>query len=297
MRAVSCRRRLAAGSATRPTCGSTSRWPRSRSPSGRPGRATPTPARASPGRTGWSPSTGGPWPASSACRRGRCPPRRSAEAFVLEVDAGRARLPGAVPAARPGWRWASSATGLPTSLLHAFVPPAVAGAGRADHERWAQRRGRPPAADPDRDLGGAAALVRPVRAGRPGRGPGRPATRRVVHRTRMSAARRRVARALRTLRRSLGDVDVRRGAGGARALARGVPPPVLAGARLRRPGPPARTGGVAGRQSVADVAAAVAALAADDEDEARCRYAHRRRPLGGRRGPRARELAISAVPD
>ena len=48
---------------------------------------------------------------------------------------------------------------------------------------------------------------------------------------------------------------------------------------------------VAADTSVADVAAAVAALAAGDEEGAVAHLPHRRGPLGGRRGPRARQLA------
>ena len=163
--------------------------------------------------------------------------------------------------------------GLPDALLHAFVPPAALARVESDHERWGADQ-----------VGSALRILTatwsvplqwlvPFAPGdqvseRSGQ-PSEPTS--VVHRARMSAARRRVARALRTVRESLGEIDV-------------VEELTDLGLWLEEWHPRAwveldyaglsRIAGVDGASdtSVEDVTAALAALAAGDEETAAERY-------------------------
>jgi hypothetical protein len=207
------------------------------------------------------------------------PDEEEREAFVLEVDS----VVHVCPAQARLRSWLALGRfrdGLPDSLLHAFVPPLALERAEAEHARW----GRGQADAPLRILTATWSVPLPwfvpfVPADRlvdlTGRYPA------VVHRTRMSAARRRVARALRALRRAdhadladladLADVVAEVGelgrwleefhsrswieldyAGLARLLGRD---------------------GVLEDDSVAEVAATVAALTEDGPDEAARHYA------------------------
>ena len=126
------------------------------------------------------------------------PDEEEREAFVLEVDS----VVHVCPAQTRLRSWLALGRfrdGLPDSLLHAFVPPLALERAEADHARW----GGEQAGAPLRILTATWSVPLPwfvpfVPADRlvdlTGRYPA------VVHRTRMSAARRRVARALRALR-------------------------------------------------------------------------------------------------
>jgi len=201
------------------------------------------------------------------------PDEEEREAFVLEVDS----VVHVCPAQTRLRSWLALGRfrdGLPDSLLHAFVPPLALERAEADHARW----GGEQADAPLRILTATWSVPLPwfvpfVPADRlvdlTGRYPA------VVHRTRMSAARRRVARALRALQRAdlthLADVVAEVGelgrwleefhsrswieldyAGLARLLGRD---------------------GVLEDDSVAEVAATVAALAEDDPDAAARHFA------------------------
>ncbi len=199
------------------------------------------------------------------------PAEEEREAFLLEVDSVVHVCP--VQSRLRSWvALGELRESLPMSVLHAFVPPLALERAEQDHERWAH------------DEAGSALRILTATWSVPLQWfvPFAPADRlvdisgahpTVVHRTRMSAARRRVARALRTLRGSVGDVDV---ADDVERLARWLEEfharswlelDYAGLARLLGPE------GVEADTSVADVAAAVAALAADDEDEALSRYA------------------------
>lgn len=197
------------------------------------------------------------------------PPEEVLEAFVLAVDTSTFVCP--VQTRLRSWvALGRFRDGLPEALLHAFVPPASLARLESDRERWvtdevctalriltaAWSVPLPwfvPFAPGDRvaDLAAEAASV--------------------VHRARMSAARRRVARALRTLGESLGGIDlVDELADLGRWLEEWHPRSWVeldyAGlARLAGGGGPAD-------RSVADVAAALAALASGDEEVAADRY-------------------------
>ena len=196
------------------------------------------------------------------------------EAFVLTAEGGPYVCP--VQARLRSWvALGQFRDGLPDALLHAFVPPASLEKVDADHDRWGgEEVGSPlriltttwsvpvqwfvPFAPGDR-------VADTTGEHPPGTDPS------VVHRTRMSPARRRVARALRTLRSSLGELDV---VDDLEDLGRWleefhprswVELDYAGLARLL--GPTA----AAGDTSVAEVAAAVLALAEGDDDEAgRC---------------------------
>ena len=199
------------------------------------------------------------------------PAEEEREAFLLEVDSVVHVCP--VQSRLRSWvALGELRESLPMSVLHAFVPPLALERAEQDHKRWAH------------DEAGSALRILTATWSVPLQWfvPFAPADRlvdisgahpTVVHRTRMSAARRRVARALRTLRGSVGDVDV---ADDVERLARWLEEfharswlelDYAGLARLLGPE------GVEADTSVADVAAAVAALAADDEDEALSRYA------------------------
>ena len=108
--------RPAARARTPPTCGSTSRSPRSptTSASRLEQYATRAPAARPPAPTGWSPSTARRSPACSACRRARCPADEEPRG-VRPRGRGRCCTSARCsPGCGPGWRWASSATGCPT---------------------------------------------------------------------------------------------------------------------------------------------------------------------------------------
>lgn len=194
------------------------------------------------------------------------------EAFVLDVDG----LLHVCPVQTRLRSWVALGQfrdGLPDPVLHAFVPPASLARADADHKAWGEAElgsalriltatwSVPlpwflPFAPSDRLLAEEGAGAAPS----------------VVHRTRMSAARRRVARALRTLTLHLGDLDVVEEVEElARWLeefhARSWLELDYAGlARLLGPE------GVASDTSVADVAASVAALGAGDEEGAVLTY-------------------------
>jgi hypothetical protein len=199
------------------------------------------------------------------------PPDEERAAFLLEVDSVVHVCP--VQSRLRSWvALGELKESLPTTVLHAFVPPLALERAEQDHKRWA------------RDEAGSALRILTATWSVPLQWfvPFVPADRlvdlggphpTVVHRTRMSAARRRVARALRTLRGSIGEVDV---ADDVEALGRWLEEfharswLELDYAGLARLLGPA---GVQEDTSVADVAAAVAALAAEEQDEALSRYA------------------------
>jgi hypothetical protein len=159
--------------------------------------------------------------------------------------------------------------GLPDTLLHAFVPPASLERAEADHARW----GHPGASVPLRIL--TATWSVPIHWFVPFTPADREVrldTAEVVLRTRMSAARRRVGRSLRTLRRSVGEIayvedleDV------GRWLEDFHPRSWLEldyGGLVRCLGPD----GLAGDRSVEEVAEALEALADGDEPSATAAY-------------------------
>ena len=203
------------------------------------------------------------------------PSDEARDAFVLEVD-GQLHLCPVQVRLRSWVALGQFRDGLPDSVLHAFVPPVSLERADADHARWGG------------DEAGAVLRIltatwtvpvpwfvpfAPSDRVDPGVPDGEPA---VVHRTRMSAARRRVARALRTLRLHLGEtaeeLDV---AGELEQLARWLEEfharswLELDYAGLARLLGPALA---ADDTSVADLAAAVAALAAGDEEGAVLTY-------------------------
>ncbi len=204
------------------------------------------------------------------------PTDEARDAFVLEVEG----LLHVCPIQTRLRSWVALGQfrdGLPDPVLHAFVPPASLARAEADHQAWGEAEVGSalriltatwsvplpwfvPFAPADRVLAGEA----------DGAGPAGVPT--VVHRTRMSAARRRVARALRTLTLHLGDLDVveeveELGRWLEEFHARSWLELDYAGlARLLGPD------GVASDTSVADVAASVAALAAGDEEGAMLTY-------------------------
>jgi hypothetical protein len=133
------------------------------------------------------------------------PPDESGEAFVLQAD-GQVFVCPVQSRLRAWLAFGEFRDGLPDALLHAFVPPASLRRTEADRQLWADKEPSGPLriqtatwavpihwfvafAEDDRAL----SLDGPERS--------------VVHRARMSAARRRVGRALRTLRRSVGEVS------------------------------------------------------------------------------------------
>lgn len=132
------------------------------------------------------------------------PPEEPREAFVLEVEDTVHVCP--VQARLRAWvALGQFREGLPEQLLHAFVPPGSLERAEADHERWRHDE----VGSPLRIL--TATWSVPVHWFVPfGTGDrvvdvsGPHPT--VVHRTRMSGARRRVARALRTVRTALGEL-------------------------------------------------------------------------------------------
>jgi hypothetical protein len=133
------------------------------------------------------------------------PVDESSDAFVLE-DEGQVFVCPVQSRLRAWLAFEEFREGLPDALLHAFVPPAAVRRADANRELWAGKEPAGPLriqtatwavpihwfvafSEEDRVLH----LVGPDRS--------------LVHRARMSAARRRVGRALRTLRRSIGDVS------------------------------------------------------------------------------------------
>ena len=161
--------------------------------------------------------------------------------------------------------------GLLDALLHAFVPPASVQRAEADHQIWA---GKEPVgtlriqtatwAVPIHWFVAFAEDDRVLRLDGPDRS--------LVHRARMSAARRRVGRALRTLRRSVGEVSyVEELEGLGRWLEDFHPRSWLEldyGGLVRLLGDEALRADVSAR----DVAAALAALAVGDEEAASSAY-------------------------
>jgi hypothetical protein len=198
------------------------------------------------------------------------PADESEEAFVLEVADEVLVCP--VQTRLRSWvAFGEFRDGLPDGLLHAFVPPAAVQRADAEHEVWGAKEvgtrlrirtssGAVPIhwfvmfSDRDRQL----RLNGPDRS--------------LIHRARMSAARRRVGRALRTLRSGIGDVsyvEELEGLGGwleefhPRSwveLDYGGLVHLLDDTRLRAD------------TSAQDVAAAIAALAAGDEETAAIAY-------------------------
>lgn len=165
--------------------------------------------------------------------------------------------------------------GLPDALLHAFVPPASLARADADHAAW----GRAEKGTVLRIL--TATWAVPVQWFAPFAPGDRVAADEgtgeltVVHRTRMSAARRRVARALRTLRRHVGEPDELVLADDLEDLGRWLEEfnarswvELDYGGLARLLGPDV----VAADTSVADVAEAVAALAGGDAEGAAVAY-------------------------
>jgi hypothetical protein len=190
------------------------------------------------------------------------------EAFVLEAGGTVHVCP--VQARLRSWTALGEfRDGLPDTLLHAFVPPASLERAEADHANWS----RATAAAPLRIL--TASWSVPIHwfiAFSPEDREVRLDTAEVVLRARMSAARRRVGRALRTLRRSVGEItyvedleDV------GRWLEDFHPRSWLEldyGGLARILGPE----GLAGDRSVEEVRSALNALAAGDEATATAAY-------------------------
>jgi hypothetical protein len=192
------------------------------------------------------------------------------EAFVLEAG-GTVHVCPVQTRLRSWMALGEFRDGLPDALLHAFVPPASLERAEADHANWA----RSSAAVPLRIL--TATWSVPIHwfvAFAPTDREVRLDPAEVLFRTRMSAARRRVGRSLRTLRRSVGEItyvedleDV------GRWLEDFHPRSWLEldyGGLARILGPE----GLAGDRSVEEVGAALDALA--DGDEATATEAYRR---------------------
>ena len=161
--------------------------------------------------------------------------------------------------------------GLPDALLHAFVPPASVQRADADHQIWAGKEAA--GALRIQTATWAVPIHWFVAFSEEDRllhldGPDRS----LVHRARMSAARRRVGRALRTLRRSVGEVSyVEELEGLGRWLEEFHPRAWLEldyGGLVRLLGDEALRADVSAR----DVAAALAALAVGDEEAASSAY-------------------------
>lgn len=125
------------------------------------------------------------------------------EAFVLEA-AGVVHVCPVQTRLRSWMALGQFREGLPDTLLHAFVPPAALERAEADHATW----GRTATGTPLRIL--TATWSVPIHwfvSFTPAEREVRLDTAELVLRTRMSSARRRVARALRTLRRSVGQIS------------------------------------------------------------------------------------------
>lgn len=198
------------------------------------------------------------------------------EAFVLEAEGTTYICP--VQSRLRSWvALGQFRDGLPPELLHAFVPPAAIARAEADHEQWGAEETTAalriltatwsvplqwfvPFSPEDR----VTDLASDVQNGVPT----------VVHRTRMSAARRRMARAVRTVEESLGELDVVEQLGElARWLEEWHPRSYIEldyAGLARVAGHDAA--GAGADTSVADVSAALAALAAGDDGEAVARY-------------------------
>ncbi|MEP6760348.1 MAG: hypothetical protein ABJA93_03180 [Sporichthyaceae bacterium] len=133
------------------------------------------------------------------------PVDESSDAFVLAQDAQVFVCP--VQARLRAWlAFGEFRDGLPDALLHAFVPPATVRRADANRELWAGKEPVGPLriqtatwAVPIHWFVAFSEEDRVVHLAEPDRS--------LVHRARMSAARRRVGRALRTLRRSIGEVS------------------------------------------------------------------------------------------
>jgi hypothetical protein len=131
------------------------------------------------------------------------PPEEPREAFVLEA-AGVVHVCPVQTRLRSWTALGQFRDGLPDTLVHAFVPPASLERAEADHASW----GGTAAGVPLRIL--TATWSVPIHwfvAFTPAERDMRLDTAEVVMRTRMSSARRRVARSLRTLRRSVGEIS------------------------------------------------------------------------------------------
>jgi len=198
------------------------------------------------------------------------PADESGEAFVLLVEGQPFVCP--VQSRLRAWlAFDEFRDGLPDSLLHAFMPPASVERADADHQIWAGKEAAGPLriqtatwavpihwfvafSEDDRALD----LAGPDRS--------------LLHRTRMSAARRRVGRALRTLRRSVGEVSyVEELEGLGRWLEEFHPRAWLEldyGGLVRLLGDAALRADLSAR----DVAAALDALAVGDEEAASVAY-------------------------
>jgi hypothetical protein len=130
------------------------------------------------------------------------PSHEPREAFVLEAGGAVHVCPVQVRL-RSWMALGQFRDGLPDTLLHAFVPPASLERAEADHASWGYRDAAPPLriltatwSVPIHWFVPFAAADREVRLD----------AAEVVLRTRMSAARRRVSRSLRTLRRAVGEI-------------------------------------------------------------------------------------------
>ena len=205
------------------------------------------------------------------------PADEDGDAFLLEVD-GELHVCPVQTRLRSWVALGQFRDGLPDPLLHAFVPPASLERAEADHARW----GESAVGSPLRILTATWSVPLPwfvpftpgdrVAAPQTGAAGAAADDPTVVHRTRMSAARRRVARALRTLTLHLGEIDVvdevtELGRWLEEFHARSWVELDYAGlARLLGPDV------LAADTSVADVAAAVASLAAGDEEGAVLTY-------------------------
>jgi hypothetical protein len=133
------------------------------------------------------------------------PVDESSDAFVLEEE-GQVLVCPVQSRLRAWLAFGEFREGLPDTLLHAFVPPAAVRRADANRELWAGKEPAGPLriqtatwAVPIHWFVAFSEEDRVVHLAGPDRS--------LVHRARMSAARRRVGRALRTLRRSIGDVS------------------------------------------------------------------------------------------
>ncbi len=218
-------------SRTRPTCACTSRWRPFPSRSAATGPATPAASRPPPPRT----NCAARWPTCCPPRRSRCRCTRAATRSWRRWTGWCASARGG-PGCAAGWRWRSWRSSCRRPVLDAVLPPVVRRQAAADYERWRER-------NPDaRPWIRTAVWQVPVRwfvlvLGRGARVRQGPARRAVLrYRTPMVQARRRVARALRTLRESDRRGAADRRPGGRGALAGGVPSALAGRAGLRRPG-------------------------------------------------------------
>ena len=136
------------------------------------------------------------------------PADETRDAFVLQADGALHVCP--VQSRLRSWvALGQFRDGLPDSVLHAFVPPASLARADADHARWGEQQRAVPLRILTATWSVPVSWFVPFAPGDllPGHTTEPDDAPDVVHRTRMSAARRRVARALRTIRTHLEEMD------------------------------------------------------------------------------------------